>query len=49
MAEILNITRQTDNPYINLYMLEARNKKKDGIHYSVASRSRSIEGLKLKT
>lgn len=49
MAVLHKIDKQTDNKYVNLYNVNATNRVGDEINYSVASRSRTIEGLKLVT
>ena len=49
MATIKNIIKQTDNNYLDLYKVNAVSGKGAEVHYDVASRSRSIEGLKMKS
>ncbi|SCW63855.1 ADP-ribose pyrophosphatase [Ruminococcaceae bacterium YRB3002] len=47
MATIHSITKLTDKKYVNLYELDGMNSKGYKSHYLIASRSDSIEGLKL--
>lgn len=49
MPHIHQIIKQTDNRYVNLYFLEAESKSGRAVHYSMASRSKSIDELKLRT
>ena len=49
MPHINKIIKQTDNRYVNLYFLEAESKSGRVVHYSMASRSKSIDELKLRT
>ena len=49
MAKINRVIKQTDNRFVNLYMVEGKNKKGGDVHYSVASRSASEKAMKLKT
>ena len=49
MATIKNIIKQTDNNYLDLYKVNAVSGKGAEVHDDVASRSRSIEGLKMKS
>lgn len=49
MAEIEKITKQTDNPYVNLYYVEGKNRVGKPLNYYVASRAKSIGQMKLKT
>ena len=49
MPHINKIIKQTDNRYVNLYFLEAESKSGRAVHYSMASRSKSIDELKLRT
>lgn len=49
MAKIEQITKQTDNPFVNLYLVEGSNKVGRPFRYYVASRAKSIERMKIKT
>lgn len=49
MALIKEITKLTDNRYVNLYYLKAENKKGAPHNYYVASRARRLEDLKCRT
>ena len=49
MAEIKNITKQTDNRYVNLYELEAVTKSGRTFAYQLASRGKNADELKIKT
>lgn len=49
MAKITKVTKQTDNPYVNLYHIEGINKKGHPSNYYVASRARRTEDLQLVT
>lgn len=49
MEKIRNITRRTDNPFVNLYDLDVVNRKgKDGRYY-VASRAKDTDELEIST
>lgn len=49
MAVIRNITKTTDNRFLNMYTLDTTNKKGGKGKYFVASRAESIDKLKIKT
>ena len=49
MAKIEQITKQTENPFVNLYLVEGKNKVGRPFRYYVASRAKSIERMKIKT
>ena len=49
MPEIKHVTRKTENPYVNLYELETKDRVGHDKHYYVASRARSAGDLKLST
>ncbi|MEE1113855.1 MAG: NUDIX hydrolase [Eubacterium sp.] len=49
MAEIQKITQVTDEPYLNMYLVQGVNSKGHHSNYFVASRARHIEDLKIKT
>lgn len=47
--KILSVKKQTDNRFLNMYDIEFENRiGKKGMYY-IASRSKSIDGLKMKT
>ena len=47
MAEINKITKLTDKRFVNLYQVDGVNSKGYESHYLVASRSETVEGLKM--
>lgn len=47
MAEVHKITKLTDKKYVNLYQVDGTNSKGYESHYLVASRSETVEGLKM--
>ena len=47
MAEIKKLTKLTNEKYVNLYKADGVNSKGHESHYLLASRSESIEGLKM--
>lgn len=49
MSRILKVTRQTDNRFLNMYHLEAKNRKGGEVNYFVASRWKTPEEMKLST
>ncbi len=49
MPKIEKITKQTENPYVNLYLVEGKNKVDHPFRYYVASRAKTMEALKIKT
>ncbi|MDO4298371.1 MAG: NUDIX hydrolase [Lachnospiraceae bacterium] len=49
MEKIKNITKVTDNPFVNLYNLDVINRKGRNSKYYVASRAKEIESLELST
>lgn len=49
MAKIEKITKQTSNPFLNMYLAEGVNKAGKPLHYLVASRAPEIDALKIKT
>lgn len=49
MPEIKSVTRKTENPYVNLYELETKDRVGHDKHYYVASRAKAAEDLKLST
>lgn len=49
MAVIKEITKLTDNRFLNLYHLKGQNKKGNPTNYFVASRAKRLEDLKCKT
>ena len=49
MPEIKNVTKKTDNPFVNLYELDTRDRLGHDRHYYVASRAKHAQDLKLNT
>ncbi|MBR0091479.1 MAG: NUDIX hydrolase [Lachnospiraceae bacterium] len=49
MPQINRIIKQTDNKYLNLYLLEAQSKTGREVRYNVASRAREVDAMKLRT
>lgn len=49
MAQIEKVTRETQNPYVNLYHVEGKNRVGKPLNYYVASRAKTIGEMKLKT
>ena len=49
MGQIHNITKLTDNRFVNLYNVKATSVHNTPVDYFVASRAKHIENLKLKT
>ena len=49
MPEIKNVTRKTENPYVNLYELETKDRVGHDKKYYVASRAKTVADLKLST
>ena len=49
MPEIKQATRKTENPYVNLYELETKDRVGHDKYYYVASRAKTAEDLKLST
>lgn len=49
MEKIKNITKATDNPFVNLYNLDVTDRKGKNFKYYVASRSKEIGTLELST
>lgn len=49
MPKIKNVIRKTENPYVNLYELETKDRVGHDRHYYVASRAKTSENLKLST
>ena len=49
MPDIHSVTRQTDNRFVNLYLLEASSRTGRPIRYNVASRAPGVDTLKLST
>ena len=49
MPQIKRVIKQTDNRYINLYMVEATSKTGREVRYNVASRGKDVDTLKLTT
>ena len=49
MGKIKKITQATENPFVNLFNLEVENKLGKPGRYYVASRSKTEDGLELKT
>ena len=49
MPEIKKVTRKTENPYVNLYELETKDRVGHDKKYYVASRAKTIADLKLST
>ena len=47
MPNVEKITKQTENPFVNLYLVEGTNKVNHHFRYYVASRAKSIEQMKL--
>ncbi len=47
MAVVNKITKLTDKKFVNLYQVDGKNSKGYESHYLVASRSETIEGLKM--
>ena len=43
MPKIEKITKQTENPYVNLYLVEGKNKVDHLFRYYVASRAKTME------
>lgn len=49
MGKIRKVSKQTSNPYLNLYDLDVVNKVGHEGHYFVASRAKDVDDLKLQT
>ena len=49
MPEIKKVKKLTDNPFVNLYELDTRDRVGHDRHYYVSSRAKSREDLKLST
>lgn len=49
MGNIKDVTKLTDNPYLNLYHLKGTNRVGKPLNYYIASRVKSMDRLKLKT
>ena len=49
MPNVEKITKQTENPFVNLYLVEGTNKVNHHFRYYVASRAKSIGQMKIKT
>lgn len=49
MPKVEKITKQTENPFVNLYLVEGTNKVNHHFRYYVASRAKTIEQMKIKT
>jgi ADP-ribose pyrophosphatase len=49
MGKIKSVEKMTDNPFVNLYRLDAVNRKGQNFGYYVASRAKEIESLELST
>ena len=49
MGKIHEVQKLTDNPYVNLYQVEATSVHQTPVSYYVASRAVRTEDLKLKT
>lgn len=49
MGHIHEVKKLTDNPFVNLYSVEATSIHRIPVHYYVASRAKSISQLKLKS
>ena len=49
MSQIDSIIKQTDNRFVNMYLLEGKNRKGGDVHYTIASRVRTEEELKIRT
>lgn len=49
MGKIHNVKKLTDNPFVNLYHVEATSVHNTPVSYFVASRAKSISEMKLKT
>ena len=49
MEKIKNISKVTDNPFVNLYNLDVVNRKGKNFTYYLASRAKSAEKLELRT
>lgn len=49
MSQIDSIIKQTDNRFVNMYLLEGKNRKGGDVHYTIASRVREEENLKIRT
>ncbi|MDO5424754.1 MAG: NUDIX hydrolase [Eubacteriales bacterium] len=49
MPEIKGIQKLTDSKFLNMYQLDARNRKGGQVNYFVASRAREISDMKIST
>lgn len=49
MSRIKKIEQLTSNNHLNMYHLEAENRLKGTVNYYVASRSKTIQGMKINT
>lgn len=49
MPEIRGVEKLTDHRFLNMYRLDARNRKGGKVDYMVASRAKSVEEMKLST
>lgn len=49
MSKIQKINKQTENRFLNLYDLEAKDRMGGDIHYYVSSRAKTQNDLKINT
>lgn len=49
MSKIQKINKQTENRFLNLYDLEAKDRMGGDIHYYVSSRAKTPNDLKINT
>ena len=49
MSQIQEIIKQTDNPYVNMFLVEGKNRKGGDVHYTIASRVRDEKDLKIRS
>ena len=49
MSKIQKINKQTENRFLNLYDLEAKDRMGGDIHYYVSSRAKTLDDLKINT
>ena len=47
MSKIRSVTKMTENPFLNMYYLDAENRLGGDVNYYVASRASSVEEMKL--
>ena len=49
MSKIQKVNKQTENKFLNLYDLEAKDRMGGDIHYYVSSRAKTPDDLKINT